>query len=159
LAKRPFRRITVQADLVVGVALLPVACSSAVQSEAVPPDRDAPLYLIRTLPLYLIRTLPLYLIRTLPLYLIRTLLPDQLQLIREGRALQPMRWDMPDPQLIGAEAVREWGGAEAVREMGWLWCAYAELMSGLVLLYVYRSRPLPDPRRLQGHPTVVSSPG
>ena len=35
-----------------------------------------------------------------------------------------------------------------------VWCVYAALTSGLVLLHMYRRRHLPDPHRLHGHPLV-----
>lgn len=37
-----------------------------------------------------------------------------------------------------------------------LWCVFAALSSVLVLVHMYRRRRLPDPHRLQGHPSQVS---
>ncbi len=36
-----------------------------------------------------------------------------------------------------------------------VWCIYAALLSGLVLVHMHRRRRLPDPHRLHGHPTPV----
>lgn len=40
-----------------------------------------------------------------------------------------------------------------------LWCVYAALMSGLVLLHMYLRRHLPDPHRMQGRPLALCATG
>lgn len=44
-----------------------------------------------------------------------------------------------------------------VRAFDSVWCIYAALLSGLVLVHMHRRRRLPDPHRLHGHPTPAMS--